>query len=81
MMSKYAVKKIGYLAEKKYASDVLEDKHVYDLRLDAFTNKFLTFKGKHPSLSPFKGDVMREDFIQCWGGSRENSIILIWTAL
>ena len=30
MMSKRAVKKIGYLAEKKYAFDILEDKHVYD---------------------------------------------------
>ena len=61
MMSKNAVKKIGYLAEKKYASEVLEGKHVYDPRLDAFTNKFLTFIGKHPSLSPFKGDVMRNN--------------------
>ena len=73
MMSKHAVKKIGYLAEKKYASEVLEGKHVYDPRLDGFTNKFLTFIGKHPSLSPFKGDVMREDFIHCWGGSREKT--------
>ena len=71
MLSKRAVKKIGYLAEKKYAFDILEDKHMYDPRLDDFTNKFLSFIGKHPTLSPFKGDVMRVDFIHCWGGSRE----------
>ena len=71
MISKSAVKKIGYLAEKKHAFDILEDKHVYDPRLDDFTNKFLSFIGKHPTLSPFKGDVMRADFIHCWGGSQE----------
>ena len=72
-MSKHAVKKIVYLTEKEYASDILDGKHVYNPKLDEFTNKFLTFIAKHPSLSPFKGDIHRTDFIHCWGRSREKS--------
>ena len=37
------------------------------------SNKFLTFIGKHPSLSPFTGDVLRDDVIHCWGGAREKT--------
>ena len=59
MMSKHAVKKIGYLAEKEYASDIFDGKHVYDPKWDEFTNTFLTFISKHPSLSPFRGDIQR----------------------
>ena len=50
LMSRYAVEKIGYLAEKDGATAILDGTFEYDPKLDEFTNKFLTFLSARTSL-------------------------------
>ena len=57
MMSAYAVEKIGYLAEKDGAKEILNGTYVNNPKLDNFTNTFLAYVSAHPSSPTFDGGV------------------------
>ena len=46
LMSIHMYKKIGFIAETEYATNVLKGKFKADPEMDKYTNKFLIFIGK-----------------------------------
>ena len=46
LMSKHMSKKLGYLVEREYATNILKGKFKADPEMDEYTNKFLICIGK-----------------------------------
>ena len=57
-------KKIGYLAETEYATNILKGKFKADPKMDEYTNKFLIFMGKQRQVATFSAEVLQDDFIK-----------------
>ena len=70
LISQHMSSKLGYLADTKYAADILDGKFIPDSDMDEYTNNFLTFIGKRRQLTNFSADILRDDFIQFWKGAR-----------
>lgn len=77
LMSRYAVEKIGYLAEKDGATAILHATFEHDPKLDEFTNKILTFLSARTSLPLNNSGVTRQDFIHFWWSYREKASSLL----
>ena len=73
LMLTHMSKKLGYLAETEFATNILKEKFKADPEMDEYTNKFLIFGGKRRQLTTFSAKVLLDEFIEFWKGEREKN--------
>ena len=73
LMSTHMSKKLSYLAETEYATNILKGKFKVDPEMDEYTNKLLIFIGKRRHITTFSSEVLRDGFIKFWMGAREKT--------
>ena len=73
LMQPAAVQGIGYLSNTPLADNILEGNFIPADQQDTYTQKFLTFIGKRPTLPTIPSTITIEDFQYYWKKSKEKT--------
>ena len=73
LMQPSAVKGIGYLGNTPLADNIINDNFIPSSQLDGYTQKFLKFIGKRPTLPAISSTISSCDFKSYWQRSKEKT--------